>query len=457
MPHHPALDADRWMDRETTRSTQPKSLLGVAVAAGRVPKRLYRFIFTAPGLMTLIAGLVVTAILAAGGAMVYSSSIRQNEINTLINQTEPLANSSQELFSSLSTADSLATTGFLKQGSSVSESEAEYTKAVQDATNAILRASHGIEDVSSREMEIVLIIQEQLPKYITLVAQAQTNDRVRNPVGASYLTEASSLMQNSLLPKAQELYSLTSGQVSTGQRELRTPMWFPLSGLVAAVIILLIMQFWLAARSHRRINVGYVAATGLMLIALLWASGSAGYTWTTGNQEVDGGAQPLGQLTQARISAQQARTDEALGLVQRDYSVSRQQNFSNRMTEINQILEKTRDEVDSPGRSDKAREALRLWDKSHATLLYHMQNGESGSSTDSTPASGDNPEYSEPSYSTLDSQLQELISELRENLRDTLMSSQKVATRVTLVVTILTVIAAICVLAGTRPRLREYL
>lgn len=445
------------MDRENTRSTPPRTLLGVAVAAGRVPKRLYRFIFTAPGLMMLIAAIVVAAILAAGGAMVYSSTARQNEINTLINQTEPLANSSQELFNSLSTADSMATTGFLKQGTSVSEAEADYSRAVQDATNAILRASHGIEDVSSREMEIILIIQEQLPKYITLVAQAQTNDRVRNPVGASYLTEASNLMQNNLLPKAQELYSLTSGQVSDGQRDLLTPMWFPLSGLVAAVIILFIVQFWLAARTHRRVSVGYLAATGLMVIALLWASGSAGYTWATGNQEVDGSAQPLQQLTQARISAQQARTDEALGLVQRDYSEGRQENFSQRMSDISTTLVETRDLVDSPARADNAREALRLWDKSHATMLYQMQSGDFNKAVDTSLATSGSSERSEPNYSILDSELQVLISELRENLRDTLTSGQKMATQVTLAVTILTVIAAICVILGTRPRLREYL
>lgn len=445
------------MDRDIVRSTRPKSLLGVAVAAGRVPKRLYRFVFTPPGVMTFIAAIVVVAILAAGGAMVYSSTSRQSELNTLINQTEPLSNSAQELFNSLSTADSIATTGFLKQGSSVSESEADYNEAIREATNAILRASHGIEDVTSREMEIALLIQEQLPKYVTLVAQAQTNDRVRNPVGASYLTEASNLMQNNLLPNAQELYLLTSEQVSSGQEKLISPMWFPLSGLFAAVIILIVVQFWLAAKTHRRFNIGYVSATGLMVIALLWASGSATMTWVAGTQDVDGSVKPLQQLTQARISSQQARTDEALGLVQRDYSTVRQENFSDRIKDINQTLVDVRNQVDSPVRADNAREALRLWDESHAKMLSEMRSGDFQAAVQTSLAAKDGTSASSPNYQILDDELQSMISNLRDNLRDVLMNSKSAANQVTFLVLVLSLLSALCAIIGIRPRLQEYL
>ncbi|QFQ01717.1 hypothetical protein CUROG_01585 [Corynebacterium urogenitale] len=445
------------MDRDVVRSNRPRSLFGVAVAAGRVPKRMYRFVLTSPGVMTLIATIVVTAILAAGGAMVYSSTARQSELNTLINQTEPLSNSAQELFNSLSTADSIATTGFLKQGSSVSKSEADYNEAIREATNAVLRASHGIEDITSREMEIALLIQEQLPKYITLVAQAQTNDRVRNPVGASYLTEASSLMQNNLLPNAQELYLLTNEQVSSGQEKLISPMWFPLSGLFAAVIILVVVQFWLAAKTHRRFNVGYVAATGLMVIALLWASGSAAMTWIAGTQDVDETVKPLQQLTQARISSQQARTDEALGLVQRDYSTMRQENFSFRIQDINQTLIDVRSLVESPTRADNAREALRLWDESHATMLSEMRSGDYSAAVRTSLAANAGTETSAPNYEILDDELQSMISSLRDNLREVLTSSKSAANHVTLLVFVLTILSALCALLGIRPRLQEYL
>lgn len=426
------------------------------MAAGRVPRKLYRFVLTPPGVMTLISALVVLAILAAGGAMVYSSTARQNELNTLITQTEPLSDSSQELFNNLSEADSVATTGFLKQGMGSNESQMEYTNAIRDASKAVMRAGHGIEDIRSREMEIVLLIQQELPQYITLVAQAQTNDRVRNPVGASYLTEASSLMQETLLPNARELHILTSKHVSDKQAELTGPLWFPLSGLFAAVIILVIVQFWLAAKTHRRINVGYVLATGLMVIATLWASGSSAMTWAAGHQDVENTVKPLQQLTQARITSQQARTDEALGLVQRDYGPERQEVFSDRISTISSTLEDSRDSVASPSRVDNAQEALRLWDAAHARMVFEMQSGDFTAALQTNLGGDRDMKASEPNYTILDSELQVLISEQREDLRDILTNGRIAATRVTTLVLILTILSAICVLIGTRPRLQEY-
>lgn len=456
MSSSPALDADRWMDRESPRHRPPTSLLGVAIAAGRVPRKLYRFALTPPGVMTLISAVVVAAILAAGGAMVFSSTKRHNELNTLITQTEPLSNSSQELFNSLSVADSIAATGFLKQGMGEGNSQGEYLAAIQDATNAVLRASHGIDEVDSREMEIALLIQQELPKYITLVAQAQTNDRVRNPVGASYLTEASSLMQGTLLPNAQELYILTSREVSEKQAELTGPLWFPLSGLFAAVIILIIVQFWLAAKTHRRINPGFLVATGLMFSATLWASGSSAMTWAIGTHDVNTTVRPLQNLTQARITSQQARTDEALGLVQRDYGQSRQQSFTERISSIGTILEQVRDQVANPSSVDDAREALRLWDAAHARMLFEMRSGDYSSALATSLGSENDSTTAQPNYATLDSELQSLISQQRQDLREILNDGRSSAIHITNLVLILTLISALCVLFGTRPRLQEY-
>lgn len=457
MSHHPALDADRWMDSDNPHARPSRSLLGVAVAAWNLPRKVYRFVFTSPGVITLVALTLILAILAAGGAMVYSSTSRQNELNTLIGQTEPLANSSQELYNALSVADSVATTGFLQQGRDNIASEDEYNRAIGDASHAILRASNGIEQINSREMEIVVTLQQELPNYITLVAQARTNDRMRNPVGASYLTEASALMQSKLLPRAQELHMLTSQNVTAQQHALIRPLWFPLSGLLAAVIMLVVVQLWLAAKTHRRINVGYVIATGLMVIALLWTSGTSALMWVTGNRTFEGSSQPLAQLTQARISAQQARTNEALGLVQRDYGQLRQEEFSNHVSTISSTLEQLRDTVAVPSRVDHAREALRLWDEAHASMVYDMQGGNFTKAIQTTLSSEAGEKAAAPNYAILDDELQNLISEQRAKLRDLLENGRESAVRVTNLVTVLTILAALCVIFGTRPRLQEYL
>ena len=55
-------------------------------------------------------------------------------------------------------------------------------------------------------------------------------------------------------------------------------------------------------------------------------------------------------------------------MVQRDYDERRQNTYSQRIAQIGEALEATRDDVDSPARIDNAREALRLWEKQQQEL-----------------------------------------------------------------------------------------
>ena len=479
MPPVTAFEADRWMDSDEHPTGRGSSFKGFVNPALEAPRRFLKFASTSPGLLTIVSTILVLAILAAGGAMVYSSQNRQAQLNTLVNQTEPLSDAAQELFNSLSVADSVATTSFLRK-STTDAATRDYDAAMSSASTSIIRATSGIDDIESREMELVLQIQNSMPDYLKLMSNAQTHDRMRNPVGASYLAQASTLMQETMLPAAQELYSRTSEEVSTQQAKLSAPLWFPLSGIVAAIIMLVIAQFWLAALTNRRLNLGYVAATGLMLFALVWASISAALTWHAGNQDVQGTVRPLEQLTAVRISVQQSRTQEALGLIQRDYGEDRQQEFSDAMADIDSKLEGLRSQVSQPERIDTAREALRSWDESHAKMVSELQNGrytealaaaldtkvpeENKDGKDKTDIDGrdgkDDPLATgedTSDYTVVDNEMQELISSTREELRDILVEGRTAAGRVTNLVLALTVLSALCVFFGTRPRLQEFL
>ncbi|MCG7259461.1 MULTISPECIES: hypothetical protein [unclassified Corynebacterium] len=468
MPPVTAFEADRWMESDEHPTGRGSSFKGFVNPALEAPRRFLKFASTSPGLLTIVSTILVLAILAAGGAMVYSSQNRQAQLNTLVSRTEPLSDAAQELFNSLSVADSVATTSFLRK-STTDTATRDYDAAMSSASTSLIRATSGIDNIESREMELVLHIQNSMPEYVKLMSNAQTHDRLRNPVGASYLAQASTLMQDTMLPAAQELYSRTSEEVSTQQAKLSAPLWFPLSGIVAAIIMLVIAQFWLAALTNRWFNLGYVAATGLMLFALVWASISAALTWHAGNQDVQGTVRPLEQLTAVRISVQQSRTQEALGLIQRDYGEDRQQEFSDAMADIDSKLEDLHSQVSQPERIDTAREALRSWDESHAKMVSELQNGRY---TEALAAALDTKVSEEKQdgkrdlraadedtsdYTVVDNEMQELISSTREELRDILVEGRTAAGRVTNLVLTLTVLSALCVFFGTRPRLQEFL
>lgn len=444
-------DTDRWMD-DTTTDGQGSRRLSVFTPAMEIPRRFRRFVSATPGLLTVVSVILVLAILAAGGAMAAQSSQQQGSLNTLVNRTEPVSFAAQELYNSLSVADSVATTGFVEDAAGGADTNASYREAVDIASRAIIRAANGIDDPSTREMALILEIQEKLPIYTSLITESGVNNRQANPVGAAYVTQASTMMQEEILPAAGELYSNTSSEVAEQQLALTKPGWFAMSGLVAAVLLLLVAQFWLAAQTNRRINGGYAAATVLMTLSLLWAGGAALTTWTDGTRGLDGTAQPLESLTSLRITVQQTRTTEALGLVQREYTDDTQTNFSDQVTRLDSGLEALRNTVGDREVLDEARENLRAWDNTHAQMLAHVQQGDYAAAINATIGDSDTHPYQQ-----LDENLRSLIDDTRDQLRTYLADSRVSAQQVSALVILLGVISALCIIYGTRPRLQEYL
>lgn len=447
--------ADSWLDEDEFPISRRPSFKGVFSPLKIGLKRFIHFAKTTPGKLSLITSALVAAILAAGIALAMTADDRQTSLNQLITRTEPLSNNAQELFNSLSVADSAVTTGFLQKHSTDTSTQGTFNKAISDTSSALIRATSGIDVIESREMELVLSIQQSLPEYMQLVANAQTNDRLLNPIGASYLTQASALMQNNMLPNAQELYTRTSSTLFKEQNRLVSPPWFPMSGLFAAVGLLILAQLWLSAKTNRRLNLGWMGATVLMVIATLWASITTAVVWYQGTQAVQSSIQPLEQLTQVRISVQQARTQEALGLIQRNYDEADQEEFSMKIRDIDKTLGDLRDDVENPGYIDSAREALRKWDATHAYMVSQIRQGNYNEAIEKA-IGGQNTEQS-ASFEVLDKGLQELISDTRDGLQTVLIDGRAAAGRTSIIVIFMTIFAALAVLIGVRPRMQEFL
>ncbi|MDU7504377.1 MAG: hypothetical protein E7K68_08610, partial [Corynebacterium kroppenstedtii] len=285
---------------------------------------------------------LVIAIIAAGGALTYTSSNRQDRLNNLVKNTEPLSNAAQRLYGSLSVADSTATIGFLEGGVGSQSEDERYTTAIQTASTALVEAGAGANSDDHEVLQLLAVVNQRLPIYTGLIAQARTNNREGNPIGASYLTEASAIMQNSIIPAASRLYTITSDRVRHQAKSLTRPMWFPASGLLAAIILLVIGQLWLAALTNRRLNGGLLFATAAMTIALFWLAISSIVIVAVGNADFNRASDPLHELTASRISAQKARTDEALMLVRRSADQS-SADFSTTVSDVQKTLTQLKD------------------------------------------------------------------------------------------------------------------
>ncbi|MCF4007250.1 hypothetical protein L1O03_08690 [Corynebacterium uropygiale] len=396
-------------------------------------RRILSYITTSPGKILTLTLVLCIAIGAAGFSVSRSSAERQDQLNVLLNVTEPRSDAAHNLYTSLSLADALATTGFVQGGAEDPETRAHYDEAID---RAALAMGEGDRD-----------IRRQLPIYTGLVETARTHNRLGNPVGAAYLANASSLMREQILPDARQRFTSSATTLTEQQRQLPRPQWVPLSGLVAAVLLLLVAQWWLWRLTRRRLNSGFLAATAFMLIAFLWMGISNYATWAAGSRSFEQATQPWEQLTTARIAVHQARTDETLALVRRQPAGD----FDQAVTSLHWALDSV-EKVRDADAAAPARAALEKWQTAHHQLNEAIDEGDFDRAVELATRSD-----SADSYAQLDASLEALIEDSRASMRTLLSEGMAASQLVASAVAVLSLCAVLSVLLGMRPRLQEYL
>ena len=498
----PAHAQDHWLDEAETTDAPGMSFIrrffrSSFSGSTQIITRVFGFFGTTPGKMVVGMIVLTASLLAAGLSMANSVSNRQTELNHLLTSTEPMSNSAHKLYMSLSLADTIATTGFVQAGVEPENTREQYLGAIDSAAAEATSAVLDSDDDEEYLRQLAVQIQRQLPVYTGLVEAARTNNRAGNAVGAAYMSNASAMMRDEILPAAASLFRLSSNNVSEQQDQLTRPQWVPLSGLVAALMFLGLAQYWLWRISRRRLNRGFAAATVMMVVALLWVSGTNVYTWHLGSRGFTEASTPWDSLTQARIDAQRTRTEEILALVQRRTNYNPSLEFSSTNKHISAALddysnssalrtaaETSADEGSADKASadatdlstiDEARTALQEWDEAKAHLLRALDSGNyeqalalatdstmgaqgSGADSTGTAGSGTNQTMSSAAaFDKLDAALATLIANARDSMRSYLSESLAALNLVAAAVSLLSLLSVLAIWLGIRPRMVEYL
>lgn len=460
---------DLWLEEHHHREAPPSFARRIResfVLPALWARRLLMFGSTTIGMMTLITIGLTIAILAAGVSMSQSTDRRQAALSSLSSYTEPRSADAQDLFTSLSLADTVAATGFVQAGVEPPATRERYQRAIQRAASAATDTSAGLGSEPSKELELITQIQTQLPVYTGLVESARTNNRVGNPVGVAYMSEASSLMRLTILPAARELLEISNARLSDEQRSLAKPQWVPISGLLAAVVMLLWAQRWLAAKTRRRLNKGFLVATAFMLVALIWVISANAFTWYSGAKGYEEASAPLGALTDARVLAQQARTEETMALVRRETSIQSIEDFDRIIEKVDGELEMYKSSAlskrsENASEAQKIEEALVEWESLHSKLRRNLDQGEydaaialSFQAKDGTATPGGT---TAEQFNTVDAGLARLMADARQSLKSYLDSGLMATRWVSTLVLALSIGAVAAMWLGIRPRLQEYL
>jgi len=263
-----------------------------------------------PGRMRLLAILGVVAALLLGAAAANAILASEAAAERAANTTEQVVRM-QSIQVDLLRADALATNAFLVGGLETADARAQYDAAMA----AVARNIPAGAAAQPADAKALGTLAEKVQDYAALVEQARSNNRLGLPVGARYLTEASSSLRASAIPVVAEIVKTNEARA---QKEFdRSNSSIQLLAGVAALIILALIAVWLARRTHRYLNPSLMGGVALLVVGLFVAATTIGNIGTTTAQVASGSYQEAVYLAQVRTAANDARANESLTLIQR--------------------------------------------------------------------------------------------------------------------------------------------
>jgi hypothetical protein len=402
-----------------------------------------RFARTTPGLVVVIAVVVAAVCIAAGVVTAAAVNGRIAEQKAVLEHSEPFAYAAQNLYAASSAADAAAATAFLSGGDQTRLMRARYQQALAAAASALADATAGAPDAETRKA--LAEVSTQLATYSGLVEAARANDAQGFPIGSAYLREASSSMQTELLPGAEKVYAADLSRVDQAQRRVGS---LPTAGLVLLAFALAVIGVGSAVmfrRTNRRFNLGLVAAG--VLIVLVMVSIVASVRLAAGDIErgrTEGTAR-FGQLAEARILAQQARTDEILQLITRGDIKASEKSFYGHIDAL-----VTRLGTGSPA----AAESVNKWVASHRLQVDAYAGDYQGAVAQ---ALGTDPGTSGAQFAAVETTLRDAIEQSRATMRGYVSDAGGYLAWLPTGALVLMAVAAVAAVVGLWPRLKEFL
>lgn len=265
-----------------------------------------------PGRMRalLILAAVFSVLFGIGAAQGFSESdgaLQRAEANTA--QLVRI----QAIHTNLVSANADATNAFLVGGLEPPAQRQHFTDSMTTAAKLIAEAATAqpADQKALGELNVTLLT------YQGLIEQARANNRQGLPLGSQYLKDASATLQEDSLPVLNELVKANQARVNTefdGVGNGNT--WLIVGGLFALAVLGLSLV-WLAGRTHRYVNVPVAAAAVLVLLTMVVGGASlAGASSAAKDTRTNEYADTLA-LSQARIAAYDAKSNESLTLIAR--------------------------------------------------------------------------------------------------------------------------------------------
>ena len=297
---------------------------------------------TMPGWLRVVSALVAVLALAAGVVALLTALSRHNAADSALRQAAPLVVNAQVVDTELSDADTTVAGGVLAGSVLPATAQTRYQDDLAAAASALSSVTgqaggDGALSGAARTLSI------DIPIYQGIVQTALANNRQGFPVGAAYLGEADNLMRATILPAATSLNASARAQLDHDNNTATAtlPLVITLVLLAASLIGLVILQWRVTRRFRRLLNFPMVLATALVVAVGVWAIAATGAEHRAVTRGQQQGVAPLTTLAQARTLAFGARGDDELTLVTRDAVASYQQDYTTTVAKLQALLSST--------------------------------------------------------------------------------------------------------------------
>jgi hypothetical protein len=429
--------------------TQNATVVSKAPAERRRLAQLNLRPFTTPGQLRLGTVVLVLATAVFGLAAVRSVVRRLDAARTVGTVASPQLTAAQDVYVSLADADAAASSAFLDAGREPAALQQRYRDDISRASAqlpAMARRSR-----STAAADAVTTITNQLPVYTGLIQSAHANALQGYPVGAAYLHEASQLMRDRILPAATVVYSDATSQLADADRGGSSPaevlaVW--ILGLVL-LALLVAMTVYVAVRTRRTVNVGVGVAAVIVVVLIATTTVAFVHEQDTLKRAQSQGSDPLQVLSVARILTLRSFSDENLDLVERGATTGYQADFNGLVSSLHDS--RGTGLLDTKYAPKSLVADFELYNRQHNVVyLDNYRDGQyvSALNVATTDEAG--------ALSNLDAALGRHIDAARARLETNARHARSDLVLVGVLAGLLALGAAVAIVLGLRPRIREY-
>jgi hypothetical protein len=397
-----------------------------------------------PGMLRLLGGVTALVAVAFGVAGALVVGARSGDIGDLRADAAQLV-LLQEARTSFVAADAAATNAFLVGGLEPADTRQDYEEGVRLGAEALTAASVAADDA---DVDDLADVTNALAQYTGLIEAARANNRQGFPVGVAYLRQASSLMRTEALPTLESLAESVDARIASSYESSEsagTALW--LIGL-GAVVILAGAGVWLIQRTRRWVSMPLVIAMAVIGGATVIAGAAMLYAQARATDVRDGAYARAADLTQARIGAFDAKSNESLGLINRGSG----QTFEVQPGGFDDLMASAQDVL--PEEPASLRSTLDGYDDVHTRIRDLDDNGDWEAAV--ALAVSDAPDGSNGAFSAFDDVSDEELASATDEVDDDLAAARQPLGAARLLLVVAGLVAAVAAWQAFAERLREY-